>query len=248
MCLAFSPTKGDRLISPEIDVANRISLKGRKDCTCPPFRIFRILSPTLSNADGFLPTLPQLLNNGKILAGTTDKVSPFCFYATGKGIIAINLRTKNIHIVGSWKAFQIINCRMGYTAYGKTVQKIGASFQAKILVSKTPKFNKIATSAKVVPPPEPTALRLVERTEDKRYELSFIISQCKNVIGSKIQKMDKPLSGCRILENLANRLVIGHIPCILTCGRIVHVPGYGGDTSPAVLLYYSSMVLLPSGT
>ena len=117
MCLSLATTKGLRLVGPKVDVADGITLKGRKDGTCPPLGIFGILSPTLGDTDGLLPSLPQLLNNGQILTGTADKVSPFGFYATGKGIIAVNFCSKDIHIVGTWKTVLIIDYRMGYTAY-----------------------------------------------------------------------------------------------------------------------------------
>ena len=115
MSFSLASAKGDGLVGPEVDVADRIALQGRKDGLGPPLGIIGILSPTLGHADGLIPTLTQLLHNSEVLTGTTDKVCTLGCYAAGEGIVAIDLRAKDIHIVGTGETFQIIGHGLGDT-------------------------------------------------------------------------------------------------------------------------------------
>ena len=71
-------------------------------------------------------------------------------------------------------------------------------------MGETPQFYEIATAAEVAPPPEPTALRLVEGTEDKGDEFPTVVAQGKDILGCQIQIVQELPAGVRITKYLTD--------------------------------------------
>jgi len=204
MGLTLASAKGEGLVGPEVDVADGIALKGGKDGLGPPLGIIGILSPTLGHADGLVPTLTQLLHNSEVLTGTTDKVGTLGCYAAGEGVVAIHLRAQDVYVVGAGESFQIIGYGLGEATDGEAIQEVGASLLGEILMGETPELYEIATAAEVAPPPEPTALGLVEGTEDEGKEFPIVVAQGKDILGCQIQIVQELPAGIRITEYLAD--------------------------------------------